>query len=429
MSAFVSKIGDTFSDIWFEIELFFGKIFKRKAKKNPVVSDSHISSTSAGTDASYSGTSEKENENVEKMPFGLRMLRMGFKDRLFFYDQMSTLIGSGVTLIESLSLVQAQTQSKNLKKLYKEIIHDINTGMSLADSMYRFPHVFPRMQGALVEAGEKSGNLKAVLAELVEEMESSQDFKRKIKGAMFYPIILLVLALGMVTGMMTFVIPKISSMYKEANVALPTITQKVIGLSEFMVSNWMMILLYIVGTILFLWGFFCKTKMGRKIWEEFVSITPVFGTISKEKNLMAISANMSMLMKSGVLISDAFEITENTLDNIHYKEALKEIHKGVVMGKEVSEMMGLEDIKAQKFKVNKLFPLQMAQLMHIGETTGTIAQMLTKLKQNYHKSIDYKLKNISTVIEPLMIFLVAIIVGVILLAVMMPFFNIGSTIN
>ncbi len=309
------------------------------------------------------------------------------------------------------------------------MIHDINTGMSLADSMYRFSHVFPRMQAALVEAAEASGNLKAVLIELVEEMESDQDFKRKIKGAMFYPIILLVLALTMVTGMMMFVIPKIAGMYKEANVELPGITQKVIGLSNFVVSSWMMLLIYIVGSFTFLWFFFSKVKIGRKIWEDMISIIPVAGTISKEKNLMMISANMSMLMKSGVLISDAFAITENTLDNIHYKEALNRIRSGVVMGKEVSEMMGLIDIKAQKFKKDKLFPLQMAQMMHIGESTGTISDMFVKLKENYHKNIDYKLKNISTMIEPLMIFFVAAIVGVILLAVMMPFFNIGSTIS
>ena len=342
---------------------------------------------------------------------------------------MATLIGSGVTLIDSLSLVQAQSQKKGLKNLYKEMIHDINTGMSMADSMYRFSHVFPRMQSALVEAAEASGNLKAVLNELVEEMESAQDFKRKITGAMFYPIILLVLALTMVTGMMVFVIPKIAGMYKEANVDLPMITQKVIGLSDFIMANWMMLIIYIAGSVGFLLLFFTRLKIGKKIWEDIISIMPVAGNISKEKNLMMISANMSMLMKSGVLISDAFEITENTLDNIHYKEALKKIRQGVVMGREVSEMMGLEDIKAQKFKKDKLFPLQMAQMMHIGESTGTISDMLVKLKENYHKNIDYKLKNLSTMIEPLMIFFVAAIVGVILLAVMMPFFNIGSTIS
>ncbi len=435
MPAFVSKIGDSFSDIWLDIELFFGKLFKKNGKQAQEVSteskvEQMVSSDQLTTEETPAVDAEKkEVKKTEKLSFGLRMLRMKIKDRLFFYDQMATLIGSGVTLIDSLSLVQAQSQKKGLKNLYKEMIHDINTGMSMADSMYRFSHVFPRMQSALVEAAEASGNLKAVLNELVEEMESAQDFKRKITGAMFYPIILLVLALTMVTGMMVFVIPKIAGMYKEANVDLPMITQKVIGLSDFIMANWMMLIIYIAGSVGFLLLFFTRLKIGKKIWEDIISIMPVAGNISKEKNLMMISANMSMLMKSGVLISDAFEITENTLDNIHYKEALKKIRQGVVMGREVSEMMGLEDIKAQKFKKDKLFPLQMAQMMHIGESTGTISDMLVKLKENYHKNIDYKLKNLSTMIEPLMIFFVAAIVGVILLAVMMPFFNIGSTIS
>jgi len=155
----------------------------------------------------------------------------------------------------------------------------------------------------------------------------------------------------------------------------------------------------------------------------------VAGRISKEKNIMMISANMAMLMKSGVLITDAFAITKNTISNLHYQKALEEIRRGVVMGKEVSQMMGLIDIKAQKFKEHKLFPLQMAQLIHIGEKTGNIANMLEKVKKNYHKSIDYTLQNISTLVEPLMIFMVAALVGTILMAVMLPFFYIGSTIS
>jgi len=342
---------------------------------------------------------------------------------------MSTLVGSGVTLIDSLSLVLAQTKNKGLKKLYQEIIHDINTGMSLADSMYRFSHIFPRMQAALVEAAEKSGNLKVVLTELVEEMEAGQDFKKKITGAMFYPVILLVMAMILVVGMMAFVIPKISGMYEQANVSLPALTQTIIDMSDYMVANWKMLIIYIIGGSLILYILFSKVRFGKLLWEKIINIIPVAGRISKQKNLMIISANMSMLMKSGVLISDAFEITEKTVDNLHYQRELSKIRHGIIMGKEVSEMMGLEDIKTQKFKKNKLFPLQFAQLMHIGETTGTIAEMLTKLKQNYHKSIEYTLRNISTMIEPIMIFVVAALVGSILLAVMLPFFYIGTTIS
>lgn len=144
---------------------------------------------------------------------------------------------------------------------------------------------------------------------------------------------------------------------------------------------------------------------------------------------MLFSSNLGMLLQSGVLISDAFEITEKTIDNLHYKRALAKIRHGIILGKNVSELMGLEDIKAQKFKEHKLFPLQVAQMIHIGELTGTISKMLIKVRDNYHKSINYKLKNISTMIEPIMIFIVALLVGSILLAVMLPFFYIGTTIS
>ena len=144
---------------------------------------------------------------------------------------------------------------------------------------------------------------------------------------------------------------------------------------------------------------------------------------------MVFSANLGMLLQSGVLISEAFEITEKTMGNLHYQRALNEIRKGIIIGKNISEMMGLEDLKAQKFKKNKLFPIQVAQMVHIGELTGTIDKMMMKIKENYHKSIDYTLKNISAMLEPIMIFIVALLVGSILLAVMMPFFYIGTTIS
>jgi len=429
MTAIAGKIRDIFSDFFLEVELFFSKFSKKaapsKGKEKEQVKEEVIAKAEVKTESK----TEAKPEAKEKLPFAMRILRMGAKDRLFFYDQMATLIGSGVTLIDSLSLVQAQTKNKGLKKLYAELIHQINTGSSLADAMYKFPHIFPRMQAALMEAAEKSGNLKLVLAELVEEMEAGQEFKRKITGAMFYPVLLLFLAFGMVAGMMIFVIPKVAGMYKQANVDLPPLTQTVIDVSDFVAAEWILVFGGTFLGILILWILFAKVKMGRYIWEKFISIIPIVGRLNKEKNLMMISSNMAMLMKSGVLISDAFLITEKTLGNLHYQKGLNKIQHGIVMGKEVSEMMGLEDIKTQKFKKNKLFPLQMAQMMHIGETTGRIAEMFVKLKENYHKSIDYTLKNISTIVEPVMIFFVAAIVGTILLAVMLPFFYIGTTIS
>ena len=372
---------------------------------------------------------KKELARNARLPAGLKRLRLPKKTRLAFYDEMATLVGSGVPLIDALSLIQAQERNKNIKKLYSEMIHEINGGMSLAESMQLFPHIFPRMQSALVEAAEASGNLKEVLAELVEEMESSQDFLKKVTGAMVYPVILLFLAITLVTGMMVFVIPKVAGMYKQANVKLPGVTQMVINISDFTVNHWPVLLTAIVGVAAAIYVIFAKVRVGRLFWEKLLAVIPVIGRINKEKNIMIIASNMAMLMKSGVLITEAFAITKNTVGNLHYQKALEQIRQGVVMGKEVSQMMGLIDIRGQKFKEHPLFPLQMAQLIHIGEKTGTIADMLFKVKKNYHKSIDYTLRNISTLIEPVMIFVVAALVGTILMAVMLPFFYIGSTIN
>lgn len=495
MSALVSKIRHSFSDLWLEIDLFFSKL-KRK-KKTGVISksdlptpkedatselhpaapatetapapplpkdkESPLAVTTASTGPPATAPAEKPEESAipsveeakktaqvkkettttaigkvlkkkkektsEKTPVGFRFLRLSARERMFYYDQMATLVDSGVTLIDALAIVKAQSKSKSLRKLYGTMIHHINGGMGLAETMYLFPHVFPAMQSALIEAGEKSGNLKTVLAQIVDALEDQNEFVRKIKGAMFYPVVLLILALTMVTGMMIFVIPKVAELYKQSNATLPTITQGVINISNFLSERYLILFGGLFGVILLFWLLFSKTKPGKLMWEKFASGIPVFGRISKEKNIMLFASNLGMLLQSGVLISDAFKITEKTLDNLHYKRGLEEIRHGIIMGKSVSEIMGLEDIKTQKFKENKLFPLQVAQLIHIGEITGSIDKMLIKIRDNYHKSINYTLKNISTLIEPLMIFVVAILVGSILLAVMLPFFYIGSTIS
>ena len=433
MTAIAGKIKDFFSDLWFDLELKFSRTPKTK---QPVteVSDSAVTNAAPGESRIMDARAKKEEAKKErlkntKFSFALKHLKLSKKTRLAFYDEMATLVGSGVPLIDALSLIQAQERNKNVKKLYAEMIHEINGGLSLAQSMELFPHIFPKMQSALVEAAEASGNLKEVLAELVEEMEASQDFFKKITGAMVYPLILVCLAVVLVIGMMTFVIPKIAKMYEQSNVQLPGITQVVINISDFTVNQWPIMLGGFIAVVVALYVLFAKVHVGRLAWEKFISAIPVVGRINKEKNIMIIASNMAMLMKSGVLITEAFAITRNTVSNLHYQKALEHIRQGVVMGKDVSQMMGLIDIKAQKFKEHPLFPLQMAQLIHIGEKTGNIANMLYKVKKNYHKSIDYTLRNISTLVEPLMILLVAALVGTILMAVMLPFFYIGSTIS
>ncbi|QQR83785.1 type II secretion system F family protein [Candidatus Peregrinibacteria bacterium] len=365
----------------------------------------------------------------EKLPWTLRWMHFSAKERLFFYDQLATLIDSGITLIDALSLMQAQAKQKRVKAFYQDVIHQLNGGMSLAETMQRVPNIFPPMQSALIEAAEKSGNLKNVLNKMVVELETKLEYVRKIKGAMFYPVLLIFLAISMAAGMMIFVIPKVAELYEQSNTNLPRLTQAVIDISHFLTQYYATLLFSLVAGITAMVLTVKKTRMGKRIWEQSVGIIPIFGKLSHQKMIMEIAGNLAMLLESGVLISDAFEITEKTIDHTYYQAELDRIRHGVIMGKSVSEMMGLEDLKTQKFTENQWFPLQMAQMIHIGEVTGTLSKMLYKVRNNYHKNIDYLLKNLSNLIEPIMIFLVAGLVGSILLAVMLPFFYIGTTIS
>lgn len=440
MTALAGKFHDAFTDFMLEAELLWDRFFKRKQPEltkpdDPVAAPSVpvsvpvVSAPALTTPVAVAPEKSKQKPKTEKQPLSLRLLRLSARGRLDFFDQLATLIGSGVTLIDSLNVIRAQTKHAGMKKLYSEMVHHVNSGMGMAQSMRLFPRLFPEMQVALVEAGEKSGNLKIVLADLAENMEAEQEFLRKVTGAMFYPVILLVMAVSLVTGMMIFVIPRVATMYSQAKVELPALTQTMINISDFMSDNWPFVLGGIFAGVTLLWLFFFRTQNGRLIWEKFVGIIPVFGTIAKEKSLMIIAGNMAMLLKSGVLISEAFEITQKAVGNLHYRRALEAVRHNVIMGRPVSESMGLKNIEDKHFKEHRFFPLPFSQLVHIGETTGTLSQMMGKLRQNYRKSVDFKFKNISTIIEPMMILVVAGLVGSILLAVMLPFFYIGTTIH
>ena len=413
MTALALKFRDFFSDLMLDLELKFSK-----SKKAPAL-DSGI------------GKLDKKDETSSSyvMPFEIRMLRISMRQRLRFYDSLSTLVGSGVTLLDSLALVRAQSPQKGLKKLYGEIMHHINTGLSLAQSLALYPHLFPSMQCALIEAAEKSGNLKMVLAELTEEIEASHDFHRKVTGAMVYPIILVCMSVLLVTGMMLFVIPKISQMYAQARVALPWLTQMVIDISKFISTHAFELFGGLIGITALMVFFFTRVTAGRLFLENMIYITPILGRLSRERNLMSITSNMAMLLNSGVQIVEAFQITEKTLDHLHYKRQIASVRQGIMLGREISQMMGLEDLRASKFSHNRWFPLDIVQMIHIGETTGTLSEMFLKIKKNMRKSIDYTLRNISTLIEPVMIFFIAALVGSILLAVMLPFFYIGNTVS
>jgi len=283
MTALVHKISDIFSDLWLDIELFFGKLFhgKKKPAQTEVLTDEKKSQPDDTLEPQLTQKKEvkegADQKEKTKLPFSLRMLRMSVKERLHFYDTLATLTDSSVTLITSLSIIRAQTRDKTMNRFYGEMIHHINTGMSLSESMSIFPHIFPKMQAALIEAGEKSGNLSVVLMKLAEEIEAKREFSRKIIGAMFYPAIIVCLSIALVIVMMIFVVPNVAKMYDQADATLPRLTEIIIYISNFTVDYWKIIMIIFFGVLCALWVVFSKTKNGKLFWENFISIIPVIG--------------------------------------------------------------------------------------------------------------------------------------------------------
>ncbi len=227
---------------------------------------------------------------------------------------------------------------------------------------------------------------------------------------------------------MTFVVPRIAKMYTSAHVNLPKITRILIDISNFMLVNYQKLILVIFGGILILYLIVKHIRIATKIWEKIKYSLPIFGDIARKRSLIMFSGNLGFLLKHGVLISEALPITKRTLGSILYQEELDKITAKVIAGESLSKQLLRYDKKGNELE-HPLFPYEISQLVEIGENTGLTHSILTKIKNNYLKAINTIVKNLSSLLEPILIVFIGALVGGLLLAIMMPFFYIGSTIQ
>ncbi|MDD2907691.1 MAG: type II secretion system F family protein [Candidatus Gracilibacteria bacterium] len=362
--------------------------------------------------------SKKLNNNTSK-------IKISSKDKINFLEQLSSLIQSGIPLINSLKIIMYQSKNKNVKKLLNSIIEKLNTGSSLKDAFKGFSNIFNIFDISIVEMGEVTGKLGDSIETIKLKEEKSRELKSKIIGAMIYPMVIITLSICMIGVFMIFVIPKLEQMYKDSKVNLPSLTQHVIDISKFLQDN---IFFIIFGIILLIFGVIIfKTNKKTKIyWDYMIIKMPIFGPLIKKKILALFTSSLGILLKNGVIINNSLEISSRALDNDYYERDLKEISSRVSKGIELSTLMGINEI--QSGKENFLFPIELASVIKIGEETGNLANLLIKISNKMNKEIDSIVKNIQTAIEPLVIIIVGGIIGTLIMAIMLPFFNMVNVI-
>ncbi|MHB0999317.1 MAG: type II secretion system F family protein [Armatimonadota bacterium] len=342
-------------------------------------------------------------------------------DLSIFCRQFSTMIDAGVSLVRCLNVLGQQTASPRLRAIISEIETDVQAGQTLSKSIGRYPNVFNNLFVGLVRAGEVGGALEESLQRLSQFLEKDMELRRKVKGAMTYPVIVMVVALIIVLGLVTLILPKFMDMFIELGMKpeeMPVTTRYLMDFSHFLISKWYIMFAAVVAFVISFKAF-NKTKVGARLIDKFKLKAPVFGKLNHRISLARFSRTLATLLTSGVPILQSMETVAGTVSNVVISDAILHARARIREGDRIGEPL-------QK---SKLFPPMVVQMISIGEESGSLDQMLTKVAEFYEQEVDAALQSLTAAIEPLMIVFLGSTVGFIVISMFQPLLAIISKLG
>ena len=347
--------------------------------------------------------------------------RIGTKDKVLFSRQLSTLINAGLPLLQSLRTVGNQTQNKAFKIVIMEVVSDVESGSSLSAALAKHPSVFNRVYISLVAAGEVSGTLDKSLERLANQQEKDAEIVSKVRGAMVYPAIVLAVMGGVVTFMMVKVVPQVEELYSSigSGANLPLVTVILIAISKAMTKYWY-IFVILLGVAVFFGSRWARTLGGKMFIDRFKMKAPALGKLFMKMYMARFARTGATLIGSGVPLIQMLEITGTSINNVHIENSLIRATEKVKGGKALSESIAGDPNFLQ------LVP----DMLRIGEQSGAMEQMMSKVADYYEKEVDEEIKAISTIIEPALMILLGIFAFVIVAAILLPVYSLaGKGIN
>lgn len=344
--------------------------------------------------------------------------RVGAKDKVIFTRQLGTMIKSGLPIVQALHILSEQTENKKFKEIIEHISAGIEGGSSFSTMLTKYPRIFDRVYINLVRAGEASGKFDETLERLATQQEKSYAIVRKVRGAMLYPAFVLVAMVAATILMLIVVIPPLKNIFQGAGADLPFATQVLIKLSDAMLNFWYLFLLGTAGLVI---GGrqLLRSETGRSRFDRFKLWAPIFGPLFQKIYIARFTRTLASLVGGGVPILQALEIVAESIGNGVYEKALKKAAKDVEGGAKLSEPI----------KGNPIFPPLVPQMISVGEQTGKMDEVLNKLADFYEDEVDNIVKNLSTLMEPILMVVMGIGVGGLLIAILMPIYNLGSVIK
>ncbi|MDE2030770.1 MAG: type II secretion system F family protein [Patescibacteria group bacterium] len=361
-----------------------------------------------------SGT--KEKTSILKMNF---FGRVSLSEKIIFTNNLSGMLTAGLPLTRALLVLQKQNKNQTFNKILNSLIDDINSGNTLSDGMSKYPKVFSSLFVSMVHAGEESGSLPKSLSEVGLNLKKAYDLSKKVKSALIYPVIILCAIILIGVLMMIFVVPTLTKTFKDMGADLPASTKFIIWLSDTVSNHTILFLLFLLSIAAAI-ILFVKLRATQKYLDYLILRVPVVNNISKEVNTARTARTLSSLLSSGVDMSRALTITKEVVQNIYYKKLISQAITSIEKGSPLSA----------SFKDNtQLYPVMMGEMIEVGEETGNLSKMLLDIANFYESEVDNKTKDLSVIIEPVLMLLIGGAVGFFAVSMISPIYSVMSNIK
>lgn len=341
--------------------------------------------------------------------------KISIKQRAFVMRQMGLMLSSGVPLATALTLASQQTDNQEIRQALRAINRDVEAGYSLSSAAAKYPHLFDRVTVALIKSGEASGNLQQILVNLADELEKDSNFSEKIRNTLLYPafVVLVMIIVGII--MTTVIIPRLTVIFEDTKIALPFATRMLVAISNGIIHYWYILVLMLIGLYLALRSYLA-TNEGRATYYRLQLSIPGVRAVVESAYLVRFTRILGMLVRSGVAITTALDLVSDSLSNRMYVQALRSVRNEVEKGIPLSTAMSR----------HKVFPKPLVQMIAVGEQTGRLDEVLDNMERAYEDQATSAVAAITSLIEPILLVIVAIAAGFVVLAVILPIYGLAE---
>jgi len=338
------------------------------------------------------------------------------KDLVIFFRQMAVMLDAQMPLVKALRILIKQTKNENFRSIINELANEVDGGSALSIAMESYPEVFSKFFVNIIRSGETSGRLSEVMNYLADQKEKDYDLESRVKGAMMYPAFIVVVLLIVAFIVVAFVVPNITAVLVESGAELPLITKMLIGFSNIVRSYWWLIIMIVIAMI-GAYMYESRTPSGKALIDKLQLRIPIFGKVFRNIYIVRICRSFATLVKGGVPIAVSLAIVREVVDNAVYEQVLSEASRSVDEGNQISE----------SFMQSSDIPSIVSQMISVGEETGKLEEILERVADFYSREIDSVVRNLSTLLEPIIMVFLAVAVGIFVAAVMLPMWQLSST--